>query len=154
VLSVLAHGLTVGEVMRLRTGDVDLERGELRVSGRGARHRLIPLSPRTVERLAYWVMQRPAEAQAQGWLFAGPRGNRITPNTVGDIVRRAARRVFAMPQQLETRRRIRPGGFRHVFAGRLLRRVPIDVAAAPLGIGEIRLRTYRVPRPSSERLFA
>jgi integrase len=101
------------------------------------------------------IVRRQAEAREPSWLFITMRrGDRITAGMVGEIVRRAAKRVFRRPQQLEIRRRIRPGGFRHVFAGRLIRRgVPIDVFAALLGVQEFRLRTYRIAPPPPQRLL-
>jgi site-specific recombinase XerD len=153
VLTLLAHGLTVAEVVRLRTDHIDLGRREIHVIGPGARRRLIPFSSRTLDRLAPWVTRRQAEAREPGWLFTMRRGDRITAGVIGETVRGAAQRVFRRVQQLEIRRRIRPGGFRHVFAGRLIRRgAPIDVFGALLGITELRFRTYRISRPPPERL--
>lgn len=59
-------GLRVGEVCRLRVGHIDGERGQLRIEqGKGAKDRLVILSPSLLERLrAYWRRERP-----KGWLF-------------------------------------------------------------------------------------
>jgi integrase/recombinase XerD len=71
LMAQLAYGcgLRVGEVVRLRVGDVDSGRGVLVIrQAKGHKDRLVPLSPRLLEELrAYWRRARPA-----GWLFPGP----------------------------------------------------------------------------------
>jgi integrase/recombinase XerD len=59
-------GLRVSEVVRLRVGQIDGERRLLRVEqGKGAKDRLVSLSPVLLERLReYWLCSRPG-----GWLF-------------------------------------------------------------------------------------
>jgi len=154
VLTMLAHGLTVAEVVPVRTDHVDLKLRDLHVVGPGSRSRLIPLSSRAVDRLAPWALRRHAESGQSGWLFTMRSGEQMTAGMVGGIVRRAAQRVFSRPQQVELRRRIRPGGFRHVFAGRLIRRgVPIDVFGSLLGVKELRFRTYCITPAPPERVI-
>jgi len=59
-------GLRVSEVVRLRVGQIDGERRLLRVEqGKGAKDRLVSLSPVLLQRLReYWLRSRPG-----GWLF-------------------------------------------------------------------------------------
>ena len=64
-------GLRLSEVLALRVSDIDGERRLLRITqGKGAKDRLVPLSPTLLEELrAYWRLYRPTE-----WLFAGRHG--------------------------------------------------------------------------------
>ena len=61
-------GLRLSELVAVRVGDIDGERGRLRVEqGKGAKDRLVPLSPTLLERLReYWRVARPKH-----WLFPG-----------------------------------------------------------------------------------
>ena len=64
-------GLRLSEVLGLRVKDIDGERKLLRIAqGKGAKDRLVPLSPTLLEGLrAYWRRYRPHD-----WLFAGRTG--------------------------------------------------------------------------------
>lgn len=61
-------GLRLSELVSVRVGDVDGERGQLRVEqGKGAKDRLVPLSPTLLKRLRdWWRGHRPRH-----WLFEG-----------------------------------------------------------------------------------
>jgi site-specific recombinase XerD len=71
-LLMLAYsaGLRVSEVVRLKVGDIDSQRGLIRVfRAKGCKDRYTPLSQVALEVLrAYWKACRPA-----GWLFPGAR---------------------------------------------------------------------------------
>jgi site-specific recombinase XerD len=61
-------GLRLGELIHLQVTDIDSARMVIHVRhGKGAKDRLVPLSPRLLEELrAYWRLYRP-----RTWLFAG-----------------------------------------------------------------------------------
>lgn len=72
-------GLRLSEVLAVRVADIDGERRLLRVEqGKGAKDRLVPLSPTLLEHLrAYWRRYRPGV-----WLFAGRTGEPLSPSSL------------------------------------------------------------------------
>jgi integrase/recombinase XerD len=72
-------GLRLSEVLALRVQDIDGERRLLRITqGKGAKDRLVPLSPTLLEELrADWRLYRPAD-----WLFAGRTGEPLCASTL------------------------------------------------------------------------
>jgi len=72
-------GLRLSEVLAVRVTDIDSERMLLRVEqGKGAKDRLVPLSPTLLEHLrAYWRLYRPSD-----WLFAGKTGQPLSPTSL------------------------------------------------------------------------
>jgi integrase/recombinase XerD len=99
-------GLRLSEVLALRVGDIDGERRLLRIEqGKGAKDRLVPLSPTLLEALrAYWRLYRPRE-----WLFSGSRGEALSPTALQKAYTRAKRQAGVT----------KPGGIhalRHAYA--------------------------------------
>ncbi len=76
--------------MRLRVTDIDGERKLLRIAqGKGAKDRLVPLSPTLLEELrAYWRLYHPRD-----WLFAGRTGGPLSPTVLQKAYTRAKRRA-------------------------------------------------------------
>lgn len=83
-------GLRLGEVLAVRVGDIDGARKLLRIDqGKGAKDRLVPLSPTLLEHLrAYWRLYRPTD-----WLFAGRDGGPLCPTSLQRAFRAAKRRA-------------------------------------------------------------
>ncbi len=83
-------GLRLSEVLALRVKDIDSERKRLRIEqGKGAKDRLVPLSPTLLEELrTYWRLYRPPE-----WLFAGLRGEPLSPTSLQKAYTHAKRRA-------------------------------------------------------------
>lgn len=83
-------GLRLAEVLALRVADIDGERKLLRIEqGKGAKDRLVPLSPTLLEELrAYWRLYRPRE-----WLFPGRTGRPLSPTLLQKAYTRAKRRA-------------------------------------------------------------
>jgi len=89
--TIYATGLRLEEATHLRVGDIDSARMLLRVAcGKGAKERLVPLSPRLLAELReYWKQVR-----AETWLFPGGTLDRpIAPTTVQKSCKRAARQA-------------------------------------------------------------
>ncbi len=85
-----ALGLRISELVALRLEDIDAARGVVIVrQGKGAKDRLVPLSPRLLEELrGYWRRYRP-----RPWLFAGARpGCHLSVGGVQRLVRRVVER--------------------------------------------------------------
>jgi integrase/recombinase XerC len=116
VLELLyATGIRVGELVGLDLGDVDRERRVIRVLGKGAKERTVPLGVPAARALDDWCAAgRPvlAGADAGGALFVGARGRRVDPRTVRRLVH--ARLAAAGAPDLG------PHGLRHSAATHLL----------------------------------
>jgi integrase/recombinase XerD len=113
VMLAYSAGLRVGELVRLRPSDLDVERGLLHVRrGKGGRDRYTVLSRRASEAVAVYQAAFPSDS----WLFPGPNPARhYTTRSVQKIVRRAAERAGIL-------KRVSVHTLRHSFATHLLER--------------------------------
>jgi site-specific recombinase XerD len=109
--TIYATGLRLEEATHLQVPDIDSLRMLLRVAhGKGAKERLVPLSPRLLEELrAYWKVVQPAR-----WLFPGGDGEKpLSDTTVQKSCKRAAREAGIT-------KRVSPHVLRHSHATALL----------------------------------
>ncbi len=109
-------GVRISELVSLNVEDLDLEEREMRVMGKGARERVVPVGNAAASAIeAYLAHGRPrlARAPAQRGLFLNLRGERITRQGAWGVVRKYARRVG-----LEEK--MTPHTLRHSFATHLL----------------------------------
>ncbi|SDU93449.1 integrase/recombinase XerC [Microlunatus sagamiharensis] len=117
LLEVLyATGVRVAELCGLDLGDLDRDRRVLRVFGKGAKERSVPLGVPALDALESWLARgRPALATAASGAatFVGERGGRLDPRVVRRIVHRALRTVDGAPD-------LGPHGLRHAMATHLL----------------------------------
>ena len=118
VLEVLyASGIRVGELCGLDLDDVDRARRVLRVLGKGAKERTVPvgLPAAAAPSSAGWRRAGPrcADRAAAGALFLGARGGRIDPRTVRRVVHALLAHVPGAPD-------LGPHGLRHSAATHLL----------------------------------
>jgi len=100
---VYSAGLRSAEAVGLDLGDVDFEREQLHVRGKGGKERIVPLGEEAAHLLARYLHEaRPELARgAEIALFISARGRRLDTSTL--------RRVFSHPHRL-----------RHAFATHLL----------------------------------
>ena len=109
--TIYAAGLRLEEATHLEVRDIDSARMLLRVAcGKGAKERLVPLSPRLlVELREYWKAVRPAR-----WLFPGGTLDRpISDTTVQKSCKRAAREAGLV-------KHVSPHVLRHSYATGLM----------------------------------
>lgn len=124
-------GLRANEVVSLKVGDIDGERGVLRIEqGKGHKDRYAMLSPVLLDCLRTWWCSARAEGKmlAGGWLFPGMNPvNPLSTRQLGKIVHDAARAA-----QID--KRVSPHTLRHCFATHLLeQKVDIRVIQVLLG---------------------
>ncbi|MDR2696334.1 MAG: site-specific tyrosine recombinase XerD [Deltaproteobacteria bacterium] len=107
-------GLRVSELCTLRVLDLDAQRGVLRVFGKGAKERLVPLHGMAVSLLCDYARDwRPALSPREDALFLNRSGKGLSRVALWKIVRKYALRAGI-------RRAISPHTFRHSFATHLL----------------------------------
>ena len=104
-------GLRISEALSLCIGDIDSQRGVLRIAqGKGKKDRYAPLSAAVLDVLrTYWRVYRPSS-----WLFPGRSPDRpLTPRAIQKPCRQAAEKAFlSKPVTTHT--------MRHCFATHLL----------------------------------
>ena len=109
-------GLRVSELVTLKLSDLYLEEGYLRVMGKGAKERLVPISPRAIKELDFWFDDRrhmiikPGE---EDYVFLNRRGAHLTRTMI----------LIMIKQQAEAagiKKTISPHTLRHSFATALL----------------------------------
>jgi integrase/recombinase XerD len=111
-----ASGLRVSEVCGARLENLDLERGFIRVVGKGNKQRLVPVGGRAREALeAYLSSARPAlvSRRTGGEVFLSVRGRRLTPQRIWQL-------VSALGRRAGLEREVHPHMLRHSFATHLL----------------------------------
>ncbi len=149
LLEVLyATGVRVAELCGLDLGDVDRDRRVLRVLGKGAKERSVPVGRPALDAVDVWVARGrpllvgPASGDA---LFVGERGGRLDPRVVRRIVHRALRMVDGAPD-------LGPHGLRHAMATHLLEG-GADLRSVQEMLGHASLATTQIyTHVSNERL--
>jgi len=117
VLEVLyATGIRVGELVGLDIGDIDSSRRTIRVLGKGAKERTVPIGLPAARAVDDWLRlgrARLSGATSGAALFLGTRGGRLDPRTVRRMVHQRLESVSGAPD-------LGPHGLRHSAATHLL----------------------------------
>lgn len=109
-------GLRVSELVNLRLTDLYIEDQYVRVMGKGSKERLVPISPRAIKELGFWLDDRrlmeikPGE---EDYVFLNRRGAHLTRTMI----------LLMIKQQAESagiKKNISPHTLRHSFATALL----------------------------------
>jgi integrase/recombinase XerD len=133
-----ASGLRVSELVGLRLGDIDLQRGLVAPLGKGGKRRLVPVGDIALGMVERYLREvRPGVAsQGEAALFASPRGGRYTREHFWRLVREYAVRAGIVPLPS-------PHKLRHSFATHLLRG-GADLRAVQAMLGHADLGTTEI----------
>jgi integrase/recombinase XerC len=78
-----SSGLRLAELVGLDPEQLDLNAGEVRVTGKGSKTRIVPLGQFAITAIKAWLVVRGQLAKAdESALFVGHRGSRISPRVV------------------------------------------------------------------------
>lgn len=106
-------GLRVSELTSLRMGDLFFGEGYIRVTGKGDKQRLVPISAPAREKIHRYLDERTPARSGEEVVFLNNRGAKLTRVMIFTIIRQAALRAGID-------KRISPHTFRHSFATHLL----------------------------------
>ncbi len=106
-------GLRVSELTSLRLGDLFFGEGYIRVTGKGDKQRLVPVSAMARDKIQCYLDERPRKFAGADTLFLNNRGKALSRVMVFTIIRDAAHRAGID-------KTISPHTFRHSFATHLL----------------------------------
>jgi integrase/recombinase XerC len=132
-----SSGLRLGELVALNVDDgrLDLRAGEVTVTGKGSKTRTVPVGAKAREAIAAWLSVRKAIPEEKA-LFLGARGKRISPGTVGQRLKRWARRHGLAEN-------VHPHMLRHSFATHVLQSSQ-DLRAVQEMLGHASISTTQV----------
>ena len=109
-----SSGLRLSELAGLDVGALDIEAAEVRVVGKGARERIVPVGRPALEAIRAWLAVRGGFPSTQTRaLFLSRTGRRITPRSI-------ERSLAAWAIKRGLGRHVHPHMLRHSFASHLL----------------------------------
>ncbi|HEX4885864.1 MAG TPA: tyrosine recombinase XerC [Casimicrobiaceae bacterium] len=109
-----SSGLRLAELAGLDIDGLDLATGEVRVTGKGSKERIVPVGRAALDAVRGWLDARAARARSdEPALFIGPRGARLSRRAI-----QARLAVRARAQGLD--RHVHPHMLRHSFASHVL----------------------------------
>jgi len=133
---IYSSGLRLSELVGLDLNQVDPGTGEVRVTGKGSKDRIVPVGRQALAALAGWLQVRHLVAKDETALFVGARGARISPRVVQARLKQLAlRRGIAQ--------RVHPHALRHSFASHVLQSSG-DLRAVQEMLGHASLSTTQV----------
>jgi integrase/recombinase XerD len=109
-------GLRVSELIEMRLGDLFFDDGIVRVTGKGNKQRLVPVSGEAQRQIELWLGQRrlmKVDSRSADIVFLNLRGRKLSRMTVFNIIKEAAAAAGIAKQ-------ISPHTLRHSFATHLL----------------------------------
>ncbi|HAC35161.1 MAG TPA: site-specific tyrosine recombinase XerD [Gammaproteobacteria bacterium] len=143
-----ATGLRVSELLSLKVAQLNLNAGFLRITGKGARERIVPVGEIALDWLTRYLQEvRPGLTGASGseLLFPGRLGKQMTRQSFWYMVKRYA-------QQAGLRNPPSPHTLRHAFATHLLNN-GADLRAVQMLLGHADLSTTQIyTHIASERI--
>jgi len=148
--TLYASGLRVSELVGLKTVQVSLEMGVVRVLGKGSKERLTPLGEEAIDWIErYQKLARPRllAARKSDALFVTGRGSAMTRQAFWGLVKRHARTAGI-------RQEISPHTLRHAFATHLINH-GADLRVVQLLLGHADISTTQIyTHVARERLKA
>lgn len=109
-------GLRVSELTGLKISELYLDDGFIRVTGKGSKQRLVPISERAIHEIKLYFYNRnelDVKKESQDILFLNRRGRQLTRNMIFIIIQNAA-------EAAEIAKKVSPHTLRHSFATHLL----------------------------------
>jgi integrase/recombinase XerD len=134
-----AAGLRVSELVNLKLRQINLDAGFVRVMGKGAKERLVPVGAKAREKLASYIdIARPAmlKNQTSQWLFLGHGPKPMTRQGFWKLVKKYAAKAGC-------EKKITPHTFRHSFATHLLEG-GADLRAVQMMLGHTDISTTQI----------
>ncbi|HUP44832.1 MAG TPA: tyrosine-type recombinase/integrase [Thermoanaerobaculia bacterium] len=111
---LFSTGIRIGELVALNVSDVDVERRQIQITGRGTRGRVVTLNSGLVmESLAQYLDLRGDRTLDTPGLFVGRSGTRLTIYSIENIFKKHVRLA-------EIKRHITPHSLRHTMAAMLV----------------------------------
>jgi len=148
--TLYATGMRVSEAVNLKTGNLNLEVGFLRCTGKGNKERIIPLGRKAISSLKrYLGVSRPQHLKNKesDFLFLNRFGKKISRQSLWKIIKRYAKYA-------RIKKPIRPHILRHSFATHLLER-GADLRSVQEMLGHANISTTQIyTHISKERLKA
>mgnify|MGYP003246487547 CR=1 FL=1 len=108
-------GLRVSELCNLKLSEL-FDEGFIKVEGKGSKQRLVPISPRAIKEIKYWLLDRNLGKIKKGfedYVFLARWGNSISRIMVFHLIKELAEKAGIT-------KNISPHTFRHSFATHLL----------------------------------
>jgi integrase/recombinase XerD len=137
--TLYATGLRVSELVALKTFEANLDAGVVRVLGKGAKERLVPLGEEAVAWIVRYAGASRAEllrGRASDALFVTARGEGMTRQAFWQLIRRYGRR--AIPGKA-----LSPHVLRHAFATHLINH-GADLRVVQLLLGHADISTTQI----------
>lgn len=106
-------GMRRSELISLRDEDVDLSSGQVRVTGKRNKQRVIPLAASFLKSLEIYLEARGKTSHAGEWFFVTDKGNKLYDKGVYNIVKRYLSMVTTVEKKS-------PHVLRHTFATHML----------------------------------
>ncbi|MCI1648398.1 MAG: site-specific tyrosine recombinase XerD [Bacteroides sp.] len=109
-------GLRVSELCNLKLSDLYFDEGFIKVDGKGGKQRLVPISPRAIKEIKYWLLDRNIGKIKKGfedYVFLARWGNNISRIMIFHLIKELAKTA-------NITKNISPHTFRHSFATHLL----------------------------------
>ncbi len=115
--TLYSTGVRVAELAGMNVGDVDFDKGFVRVTGKGKKERLTPVGKKALDCMGAYLEKRGRFAGSavpeRSPLLLNNRGGRLTTRSIARLLERVVR-------QLGLLRPISPHGLRHTFATHML----------------------------------
>lgn len=109
-------GLRVSELVNLRLSDIFIKEGYMRITGKGSKQRLVPISPVAIEWFKYWIQDRSKldiKPEAIDIAFLNRYGRQLTRAMIFTIIK-------SLTRAADIKKTISPHTLRHSFATHLL----------------------------------
>jgi integrase/recombinase XerC len=132
-----SSGLRLAELVDLNPLQLDLSAGEVRVTGKGSKTRVVPLGKYAITALQAWLAARDQLAkEGEVALFVGQRGSRISPRVV-----QLRMKAWGVKQGITSN--VHPHLLRHSFATHVLQSSG-DLRAVQEMLGHASISTTQV----------
>ncbi len=132
-----SSGLRLAELVNLDPAQLDMTAGEVRVTGKGSKTRIVPLGQYAIAALQAWLAVRSQLANVQqSALFVGQRGQRISPRVV-----QLRMKAWGVKQGISSG--VHPHLLRHSFATHVLQSSG-DLRAVQEMLGHASIATTQV----------
>jgi len=109
-------GLRVSELINTKLSDIYFDEKYMKITGKGNKQRLVPLSDKTIQQIGFWLNERNSikiKPKNEDFLFLNRRGAKMTRIMVYYIIKDLMR-------DAGINKNISPHTFRHSFATHLL----------------------------------